>query len=118
LLHKLVVSAQPIVNLHTPVSREPFDMDMPQVRHGLVKNSGGHMQRVVAFFPNSAPANMAIQLLTQIGVPNDHLGITPPEQIEGGQGMILSIGCLDEKALMQVESICRQQGAKIHRQRA
>jgi hypothetical protein len=96
---------------------EPFLMEMPQVRHGLVKTAGA-MQRVVAFFPNSAPANMAVQLLTQLGVPNDHLGITPPEQIEGKQGMILSIACPDETLLAQVESICRQQGAKIHRQRA
>jgi len=76
------------------------------------------MPRVVAFFPNSAPANMAIQLLTQIGVPNDRMGVTPPEQIEGGQGMILSVGCPDEHVLTKVESICRAQGARIHRQRS
>ena len=34
----------------------------------------------------------------QIGIPNDRLGVTPPEQIEGGQGMVLSIGCPDEKS--------------------
>ena len=91
-------------------------METPQVRPGLVKH-GESMRRVVVFFPNSALGNLAIQLLMQIGIPNDKLGVTPPEQIEGGQGMILSIGCLDEAMLARVESICRQQGAEIHRQR-
>ena len=36
-------------------------------------------------------------ILTAIGIPSDRLGVTPPEQIEGGQGMVLSIGCPDEK---------------------
>ena len=92
-------------------------METPQVRPGLVKSTDS-LPRVVAFFPNSAPANMTIQLLTQIGVPSDHMGVTPPERIDGGQGMILSILCPDDSALAKVESICRQQGAKIHRQRA
>jgi hypothetical protein len=91
-------------------------METPQVRPGLVKDAES-MPRVVAFFHNSALGNLAIQLLTQIGVPNDRLGITPPEQIDGGQGMILSIACPDEKSLAKVESICRQQGAHLHRQR-
>jgi hypothetical protein len=76
------------------------------------------MPRVVAFFPNSAPANLVIQVLTQIGVPNDRMGITPPDQIDGGQGTILSVACPDEKTLAKVESLCREQGARIHRQRA
>ena len=91
-------------------------MEMPQVRPGLVKNTEA-MPRVIAFFYNSAQGNLVIQILMQIGVPNDRLGVTPPEQIEGGQGMILSIGCPDETLLARVESICRQQGAEIHRQR-
>ena len=91
-------------------------METPQVRPGLVKQAE-NMSRVVVFFPNSALGNLAIQLLTQIGVPNDRLGVTPPEQIEGGQGMILSIACPDEKSLPKIESICRQQGGRIHRQR-
>ena len=92
-------------------------MHTPQVRPGLV-SSPLNMPRVVVFFPNSALGNLAIQLLTQIGIPNDRLGVTPPEQIEGGQGMILSIGCPDEKLIKQVESICRGQGGRIHRQRS
>ena len=73
-------------------------MEMPQIRPGAVKNPESRL-RVVAFFHNAAEGNLAIQQLTAIGIPNDRLGVTPPEQIEGGQGMILSIGCPDEKSL-------------------
>ena len=73
-------------------------METPQIRPGLVKHAES-MLRVVAFFYNSAQANLVIQILLQLGVPNDRLGVTPPEQIEGGQGMILSIACPDEKIL-------------------
>jgi hypothetical protein len=38
--------------------------------------------------------------------------------MEGGQGMILSIGCPDEKLLAKSEGVLRKLGAKIHRQRA
>jgi hypothetical protein len=92
-------------------------METPQVRPGLVTQADD-MPRVVAFFPNSALGNLAIQILTAVGVPNDRMGITPPEQIEGGQGMVLSIACPDSKTLAKVESVCRQQGGRIHRQRA
>jgi hypothetical protein len=91
-------------------------METPQVRPGLVEPAES-MARVVVFFPNSALGNLAIQLLTQVGIPNDRLGVTPPEQIEGGQGMILSIACPDQESLDRAESICRQQGGRIHRQR-
>jgi hypothetical protein len=91
-------------------------METPQIRPGLVKPAES-MPRVVAFFYNSAQANLVIQILMQLGIPNDRLGITPPEQIEGNQGMILSIACPDESMIAKVESICRQQGAEIHRQR-
>ena len=91
-------------------------METPQIRPGLVEDAES-MPRVVAFFYNSAQGNLVIQILMQIGVPNDRLGVTPPEQIEGGQGMILSIACPDDKIRAKVETICRQQGAAIHRQR-
>jgi hypothetical protein len=91
-------------------------METPQIRPGLVKERQS-TPRVVVFFPNSALGNLTIQLLTQIGVPNDRMGITPPEQIEGGQGMVLSIACPDDKSLAQVESVCRSQGGRVHRQR-
>ena len=92
-------------------------MQTPQIRPGLVTRTE-RMPRVVVFFPNSALGNLAIQLLTQFGIPNDRLGVTPPEQIEGGQGMLLSIGCPDEKMVKKVEALCRSQGGRIHRQRA
>ncbi len=91
-------------------------MQTPQVRPGLVK-AGERLPRVIAYFPNSSFANLAIQLLAQIGVPNDRLGVTPPEQIEGGQGILLSVACPDDTAISRVEAICRQHGAKIHRSR-
>jgi hypothetical protein len=91
-------------------------MEMPQVRPGKV-STAELLPRVVAFFYNSAQANLVIQLLTELGVPNDRLGVTPPEWIETGQGMVLSIPCTDEKMVERVEALCRQQGADIHRQR-
>ena len=91
-------------------------METPQIRPGLVKHAE-RMPRVVAYFYNSAQANLVIQIVMQLGVPNDRLGVTLPEQIERGQGMILSIACPDEAMLARVESICRQQGADVHRQR-
>lgn len=91
-------------------------MEMPQVRPGLVKTTEP-MPRVVAFFYNSAQGNLVIQILMQLGIPNDRLGVTPPEQIEGGQGMILSVACPDTAMISKVEAICREQGAEIHRQR-
>ena len=96
---------------------ERIAMEMPQVRPGVVRSPDSKL-RVIAFFFNAAEGNLAIQLLTQIGVPNDRMGVTLPEQIEGGQGMILSIACPDEHALAKVEMICRSQGARIHRQRS
>lgn len=91
-------------------------MEMPQVRPGKV-SSAEPLNRVFAFFYNSAQANLVIQLLTALGVPNDRLGVTPPEGIETGQGMVLSIPCTDETMVERVEALCRQQGANIHRSR-
>jgi hypothetical protein len=92
-------------------------MEMPQIRPGKVDDASP-MPRVVAFFYNSAQGNAAIQLLTALGVPNDRLGVTPPERIETGQGMVLSIACPTDKIMAEVENVCRQQGADIHRQRS
>jgi hypothetical protein len=91
-------------------------MELPQIRPGRVSPTEPTL-RVIAFFFNSAQGNSTIQLLTTLGVPNDRLGVTPPERIETGQGMVLSIACTDEKMAGQVEAVCRQQGANIHRQR-
>jgi len=89
-------------------------MEMPQIRPGRV-SAAKPVPRVIAFFPNSSLGNLAIQLLVQVGVPSDQLGVTPPEQIEGGQGMVLSIPCPSPEIITRVESICRSQGAKLHR---
>jgi hypothetical protein len=91
-------------------------MEMPQVRPGKVSNTEP-MPRVVAFFYNSAQGNLVVQILLALGIPSDRLGVTPPEQIETGQGMVLSIGCPDDQTVARVEAICREQGANIHRQR-
>jgi hypothetical protein len=91
-------------------------MEIPQIRPGRV-SPAEPLLRVVAFFYNTAQGNLAIQLLTALGIPNDRLGVTPPERIETGQGMVLSIACSDEKMAGQVEATCRGQGANVHRQR-
>jgi hypothetical protein len=88
-------------------------MDHPQVRPGVV-HEGPELPRVVAFFHNSAQGNLAIQILTGLGLPNDRLGVTPPEGIEGGQGMVLSVAC-PESLRMKVESACRSLGGQLHR---
>jgi hypothetical protein len=70
---------------------------------------------VVVFFHNAAEGNLAIQLVASLGVPSDRLGVTPPEGIEGGQGMVLSIAC-SESQRPGVEATCRSLGGMIHRQ--
>jgi len=85
-------------------------MEVPQIRPGKVTNVAS-MPRIVAFFYNSAQGNSAVQLVTALGVPNDRLGVTTPERIEGGQGMILSISCPDEATLARVGEVCKSQGA-------
>ena len=91
-------------------------METPQIRPGSVTSPETKL-RVLAFFYNSAEANLAVQLLTGIGIPNDRLGVIPPDQIEGGQGMLLSVGCPDEAIQARAESLLRKLGGQIHRQR-
>ena len=85
-------------------------MEVPQIRPGKVERVE-MMPRIVAYFYNSAQGNSAIQLVTALGVPNDRLGVTTPERIEGGQGMVLSIACPDEATLAHVGAVCKSQGA-------
>ena len=92
-------------------------MENPQVRPGLVSHTAA-MPRVVAFFRNAAQGNVAIQRLVALGVPSDRLGVTPPEQIEGGQGILLSISCPDARMISRAEDICRDHGADLHRRRS
>ena len=91
-------------------------MENPQIRPGLVTHTEP-MPRVVAFFRNSAEGNAAIQRLIMLGVPGDRLGVTPPERIEHGQGMVLDIACPNEALLPTIEAVCRKTGAEIHRRR-
>jgi hypothetical protein len=91
-------------------------METPQVRPGKVTHQEP-MPRVVAFFFNSAQGNSVVQLLVGLGIPSDQLGLTPPEQIERGQGMLLSIPCPKDSLIARVEAVCRSQGAEIRRQR-
>jgi hypothetical protein len=91
-------------------------MQTPQVRPGIVASPEPKL-RVLAFFHNAAEGNLAVQLLTSIGIPGDRLGVTPPEQLEGGQGTLLSIGCPTEALRAKAESIVRDLGGRIHRQR-
>jgi hypothetical protein len=92
-------------------------MENPQVRPGKVI-PGQTKTPIVAFFHNSAQGNSAIQQLIALGIPNDRLGITPPERTANGQGMVLSIACPTDGLISKVESLCRSQGASIYRQRA
>jgi hypothetical protein len=91
-------------------------MELPQIRPGLVKNDGP-TPRIIAFFPDAAEGNVMIQRLVIIGIRSDQIGVTPPEQMETGQGMVVSIGCPDPALVPLVEDMCRRQGAQIHRQR-
>jgi len=90
-------------------------MEIPQIRPGLVEERGP-MPRVIAYFPNAAEGNLAVQQLTALGVPADRLGVVTPDQLENGQGMVLSIGCPEPSLIAQVEDLCRRRGAQIHRQ--
>lgn len=91
-------------------------LEVPLVRPGKVASAEPAV-RLVALFYNSAPANAAIQLVTTLGVANDRLGVTTPDRMADGQGMVLSIPCGDEATAVKVEKICRDHGAEVHRQR-
>ncbi len=75
------------------------------------------VHRLTAYFRNAAQGNLAIQLLVSLGVPANQLGVTPPEQIQGGQGLLLSIPCDRVEHFKTIEDLCRELGAEIHRHR-
>lgn len=91
-------------------------MELPQVRPGKVTTPDPTL-RVVAYFPNASMGNSAIQWLTGLGIPNDRLGITPPERLDNGQGMVLAIPCLDPPQVSRVVEVCKTLGASVHRTR-
>lgn len=88
-------------------------METPQIRSGAVLSAETRLQLVVRFH-DSAVANLAIQLLTGIGVPGDRLGVLPPEKVEGGRGMILVAGCPTEAIRARAEAVCRKLGGETH----
>lgn len=91
-------------------------MELPLVRPGKVVDAEPTL-RLIVFFPNAAIGNSVIQYCVAVGVPSDRLGVTPPERIEGGQGMLLSIPCPNDATHRKVEAFCRSQGGVIRRQR-
>lgn len=90
-------------------------MEPPRIRPGRVSAVDEPSLRVTAHFRNSAQGNAVIQLLVGLGVPSDQLGVLPPEHLQGGQGMVLSIGCPDSRLAERVEAVCKAQGAEVHR---
>lgn len=106
----------PSLRIRSSRRTPPPIMELPQIRPGKVE-ADRPSARVVAYFPNAAQGNLVVQLLPQLGVPSDGIGVSPPDWIEGHQGMVLAIACPDPNLLPQVESLCRSQGASIHRQK-
>jgi hypothetical protein len=92
-------------------------MQMPQIRPGKVSGVRESVPTLVVFFRNSAQANAAIQLVIQLGVPSEGLGVTTSEELPGHQGMLLTIPCPNEPLRDLVEKICKAQGAVVHGQR-
>lgn len=89
-------------------------METPSIRPGKSLDSSPQ-SLLVAFFKSSAMGNSAIQLLGTMGVSGCRLGVTTPDEIPGGQGMLLSIGCSDESHAAKVEAACRDLGAIVRR---
>ncbi len=88
-------------------------MDSPTIRPGATL--GDHVEPdLFAYFHNAAAGNAAIQLLTAMGINDDQLGVTPPEKIDGGQGILLSMVC-PPSLRAKVEAACRTFGADLHR---
>ena len=91
-------------------------MESPQIRPGKVRSTEP-MPKVIAFFRDASLGNALIQLASQLGVPGDRIGVTPPERMPRQRGMIVTLGCPSERVMENVESACRRLGGEIHRQR-
>ena len=88
-------------------------MDAPTIRPGATLSA--HLEPdLFAYFHNAAAGNAAIQLLTALGVADEQLGVTPPELIDGGQGILLSMVC-PGGLRTKIEAACRTFGAEVHR---
>ncbi|MFO0956279.1 MAG: hypothetical protein U0800_02300 [Isosphaeraceae bacterium] len=88
------------------------DFALPERRPGTVdpQHDG---ERLVAFFPNAAPANAALQFLPMLGVPADQIGVTTPDRMPRGQGLLISIALPDPAIRARVEGYLRSQGARL-----
>lgn len=89
-------------------------METPMIRPGAVQSPESPL-RLAVRFDDAAAGNLAIQLLTTLGVPNDRLGVVDPDRMEGGRGMILSATFADEPARIRAEDACRKLGGRVHR---
>ena len=88
-------------------------MEPPTIRPGATLRD--HVEPdLFAYFGNAAAGNAAIQLLTGLGVPDEQLGVTPPDLIPGGQGMLLALVC-PPGLRARIEAACRTFGAELHR---
>ena len=92
-------------------------MQLPQIRPGKVPSTREPVPALVVFFRNAAQANAAIQLVIQLGVPSNGLGVTPSDAMPGKQGTLLTIPCATEELRARVEAVCKAQGAVVHGQR-
>jgi len=93
-------------------------METPQIRPGLVRPAeadAGPPHSFAAFFRNAAAGNLVIQWVMALGVPADRVGVTTPDEFDGGQGMLLTVACPSAAIMAQAEEVCRQQGAEVHR---
>ena len=70
-------------------------METPTHSSAAIRSPETKLELFVYFY-NAAEGNLAVQLLTGIGIPGDRVGVVPPEKLEGGQGMVLSVGCPTE----------------------
>ncbi len=88
-------------------------MDTPTIRPGVTPLAAVEPDLFVYFY-SAAAGTAAVQLLTALGVADDQIGVTPPELIEGGRGMLLSLVCHGDLR-RKVEAACRSFGGAVHR---
>ncbi len=88
-------------------------MEPPTIRPGATLRDRVEPD-LFAYFHNAAAGNAAIQLVTALGVADEQLGVTPPELIDGGQGLLLAMVC-PPGLRGKIEAACRTFGAEVHR---
>lgn len=88
-------------------------MESPTIRPGATLGERVEPD-LFAFFRDAAAGNAAIQLVTALGVAEERLGVTPPELIPGGHGLLLALAC-PPGLRPRIEAACRTFGAELHR---